>query len=83
MESSEYKTLGFIGLGAMGKPMVTHLANKLPQNAQIYVYDVVEEVVDGICKDFPDRVIKLTNAKAVAEKSVREALPSHIKSRQD
>ena len=72
MVSFEYKTVGFIGLGAMGRPMATHLANKLPQNTGIYVFDVVEEAVDEICNEFPKRVVKSSNAKAVAEKSVRK-----------
>ena len=66
----EFKTLGFIGLGAMGKPMVTHLANKLPAESRIYVFDVVEEVVDEICKQFPGRVQKGTGARNVAEQVV-------------
>ncbi len=71
MVSFEYKSVGFIGLGAMGKPMAGHLANKLPTNSLIHVFDVVEAAVDELCKEYPNRVIKSANAKAVAEKSVR------------
>lgn len=70
MTDVDVKTLGFIGLGAMGKPMAVHLANKLPAEARIYVFDVVESVVDEVCNDFPDRVLKGANAKDVTEKSV-------------
>jgi 3-hydroxyisobutyrate dehydrogenase len=68
--SFEFKTLGFVGLGAMGKPMLEHLANKLPQESHIWVYDVVEEVVDEICASFPDKVSKATSAKHVAQQAV-------------
>jgi pyrroline-5-carboxylate reductase len=67
---SGFKRLGFIGLGAMGKPMVEHLANKLPQESRIWVYDVVEEVVDEMCTAFPERISKATSAKHVAEQTV-------------
>lgn len=67
---SDSKNLGFIGLGAMGKPMVEHLANKLPQESRIWIYDVVEEVVDEMCTAFPGRIYKATSAKHVAEQAV-------------
>ena len=70
-EPSEFKTLGFIGLGAMGKPMLEHLANKLPKESRIWVYDVVEEVMDEVCEAFPNRVLKATSAADVAQYVVR------------
>jgi 3-hydroxyisobutyrate/3-hydroxypropionate dehydrogenase len=70
MVSFEYRSVGFIGLGAMGKPMVRHLAKKLPPDTVIYVFDVVQAAVDELCTEFPDRVVKRANAKEVAEKSV-------------
>jgi 3-hydroxyisobutyrate dehydrogenase len=69
-EAPEFKTLGFIGLGAMGKPMVIHLANKLPPESRIFVFDVVESVVDEVCSQFPDRVFKGSSARNVAEQVV-------------
>ncbi|KAH8693217.1 putative 3-hydroxyisobutyrate dehydrogenase [Talaromyces proteolyticus] len=66
---AEYSAIGFIGLGAMGAPMVTHLANKIPQGISIHVFDVMQDVVDGLVKQFPDRIIAERNAKEVAEKS--------------
>jgi hypothetical protein len=69
-DSSDFTTLGFIGLGAMGKPMVEQLANKLPQESHIWVYDVVEDVVDEICAAFPGRISKAASAKNVAEQTV-------------
>jgi hypothetical protein len=72
----EFKTLGFIGLGAMGKPMLTHLANKLPAESQIFVFDVAEAAVDEIVSQFPNRVFKASSAKNVAEQVVRTSNPS-------
>ena len=66
-ETSEFKTLGFIGLGAMGKPMLEHLANKVPKESRIWVYDVVEDVMDEVCTKFPDRVMKGASAAHVAQ----------------
>lgn len=70
MGSVENTSVGFIGLGAMGRPMAGHLANKLPGNTLIYVFDVVQKVIDDLCAEFPKRVVKAANAKAVAEKCV-------------
>ena len=67
---SDFKTVGFIGLGAMGRPMVVHLANKLPPESQIYVFDVVQQVMDELSAQFPGRVLKGSSAKDVAEHSV-------------
>lgn len=69
-ESFGFETLGFIGLGAMGKPMLIHLANKLPLESKIYVFDVVEQVVNEVCSQFPDRVHKASSARNVAEQVV-------------
>ena len=70
-EPYEFKRLGFIGLGAMGKPMLSHLANKLPSESRIWVYDVAEQIVEDVCAEFPDRVSKGKNAKDVAQQVVR------------
>lgn len=68
---ANFKTLGFIGLGAMGRPMLEHLANKLPEESRIWVYDVVEQVVDEICAAYPGRVFRGTSARDVAQHVVR------------
>ena len=70
MAGLEGKTFGFIGLGAMGTPMVQNLAEKLPTGIKIYVFDVVEKAVDGLCSQCPNRVLKTQSAREVAEKSV-------------
>jgi 3-hydroxyisobutyrate dehydrogenase len=70
MDSFEYKNVGFIGLGAMGGPMVGHLAEKLPKETRIYIFDVVESLLDDFCAKYPNRAFKARNAREVAEKSV-------------
>jgi 3-hydroxyisobutyrate dehydrogenase-like beta-hydroxyacid dehydrogenase len=70
MSSFEYKNVGFIGLGAMGGPMVGHLANKLPAEVRIYIFDVVEAMVDEMCAKYPSKISRSANAKAVAETCV-------------
>lgn len=74
----EFKSLGFIGLGAMGLPMAQHLATKLPLGSPIWVYDVVEGVVNEFCAEFPERVFKAQSAKDVAERVVGKQLKSDI-----
>jgi len=68
-------SVGFIGLGAMGKPMVANLARKLPPGSQIRVHDVVEAAVEDIKSSFPDTIIKCSNAREVTEGSV--GIPDH------
>ncbi|MCJ1327018.1 hypothetical protein MMC10_003684 [Thelotrema lepadinum] len=84
MAGLEGKTFGFIGLGAMGTPMVQNLAEKLPTGIKIYVFDVVEKAVDGLCSQCPNRVLKTQSAREVAEKSdiVLTMVPegSHVRS---
>lgn len=65
-----FSRIGFIGLGAMGKPMMSHLAKKLPADSKIWVYDVVEQVVDEACTEFPHRVFKGESARHVAGHAV-------------
>lgn len=65
-----FEKLGFIGLGAMGKPMVSHLANKLPPDSRIWIYDVVQQVVDDLCAEFPGRIVEGASAKDVAQNVV-------------
>jgi 3-hydroxyisobutyrate dehydrogenase len=71
MVSFEYRSVGFIGLGAMGKPMAGHLAKKLPPDTPIYVFDVVKSAVHDLYTEFPNKVVRSANAKEVAEKCVR------------
>ena len=50
--------------------MLSHLANKLPEESRIWVYDVVEQMVDDACAEFPGRVLKAKSAKDVAQQVV-------------
>ncbi|KAI1504558.1 3-hydroxyisobutyrate dehydrogenase [Biscogniauxia marginata] len=62
-------SVGFIGLGAMGKPMVTNLVRKLPAGSRVFVYDVVAAVMEELSASFPNKITKATNAKEVTEKA--------------
>src|SRR5262245_43083117 len=52
------QTIGFIGLGHMGNPMVHNL---LKAGFKVYVYDVVQSTVDAIVKDGAIAAKTLTN----------------------
>ena len=75
MSSQEYKSVGFVGLGLMGSPMVEHLAKKLPAETRIHVFDVVDDAVNKLCSNYPDKVVKGSSAKDVADKSVSRLRP--------
>ena len=64
------ESLGFIGLGAMGKPMVINLANEIPLGSRIHVHDVVTAAMDELQELFPEKIIKCASAREVTEKSV-------------
>lgn len=70
MMGPKYKNVGFIGLGAMGKHMAEHLANKLPKESTLYVYDVIPDAVKELTDKYPSRVTACESAKQVAENSV-------------
>ncbi|KAK3933631.1 NAD binding domain of 6-phosphogluconate dehydrogenase-domain-containing protein [Diplogelasinospora grovesii] len=76
--------IGFIGLGAMGKPMVVNLAKKLPRGSRLYIYDVVPDAMDELSASFPDIIVRCTCARDVAKHGeiVLTMLPegSHVKS---
>ncbi|KFY65404.1 hypothetical protein V496_02596 [Pseudogymnoascus sp. VKM F-4515 (FW-2607)] len=82
--SFKYSTVGFIGLGTMGYPMVENLAQKLPAEVKIYVYDLSTDALDRITTTFPNRVYASYSAKEVAEKSeiILTMVPegTHVKS---
>lgn len=70
MTLTGFTAVGFIGLGAMGKHMAEHLANKLPQESQIYVYDVVNTVMDELAAKYPGKITAGTSPRNVAENTV-------------
>ena len=66
-------SVGFIGLGAMGRPMVANLASQLPASSNIYVHDVMPTAADEVqklCASLPVTIINCSNSKEVAIKSV-------------
>lgn len=70
MDLSKISGVGFVGLGAMGLPMASHLAAKLPENIRMFVYDINRSSVDQLHEQYPQRVVKCTGAKEVADRSV-------------
>ncbi|KAI1638625.1 3-hydroxyisobutyrate dehydrogenase [Biscogniauxia mediterranea] len=77
-------SIGFIGLGAMGKPMVNNLVKNLPAGSRVFVHDVVEASMEELRASYPSMIVKSTNAKEVTEQSdvVITMLPEghHVKS---
>ncbi|KIW42698.1 uncharacterized protein PV06_06220 [Exophiala oligosperma] len=69
MDLSKISGLGFVGLGAMGLPMAGHLAAKLPESIQMFVFDINQASVDQLHSEFPRRIVKCSSAKEVADKS--------------
>ena len=72
MSSSESlpASLGFVGLGAMGNPMVVNLAKSLSSGSRIHVHDIVAAAVEElVVASFPHVVIKCASDAEVAEKS--------------
>jgi len=70
MASLAANSIGFIGLGAMGMWMASHLAEKVSKSTKLYVFDIVPALVDDICLKYPDTVIKSTNPKELIDHSV-------------
>ncbi|PSK43655.1 hypothetical protein B9Z65_7169 [Elsinoe australis] len=66
---SAFKSIGFIGLGLMGKPMAGHLAAKLPAETRIYVYDISQKAVEELVSAHKDKVSAGSSAKDVADRS--------------
>ncbi|KAF4305369.1 putative 3-hydroxyisobutyrate dehydrogenase protein [Botryosphaeria dothidea] len=64
-----YHSIGFVGLGIMGLPMLENLLKTLPGSPQFYVYDVSRPQVDALVAQYADRVEACQNAREVADKS--------------
>ncbi|KAI9703417.1 MAG: hypothetical protein M1820_005889 [Bogoriella megaspora] len=83
MSSPSYNHIGFIGLGAMGIPMVGNLLRKLPDSCKILVYDVSKEAMAKVAGG-NSRVRICGNSKEVAEESevIISMVPegSHVRS---
>lgn len=66
----EYTSIGWIGLGLMGIPMVETLIAKTPKSCQYYIFDVMAKPIDELCAKYPNKVHKCQSSKEVADKSV-------------
>ncbi|KAK4230303.1 6-phosphogluconate dehydrogenase [Podospora fimiseda] len=73
MASTEQTQIGFIGLGAMGKPMATNLAKHFTKTLnpvfKLHIYDIVSAPLDDLYSSFPNLIIKCTSPRDVASKS--------------
>jgi 3-hydroxyisobutyrate dehydrogenase len=66
------RNVGFIGLGIMGFPMAANLAHKLPQNSNIYAYDISSDSLSRLqSRGSGSRVYICKSSKEVAKMSVR------------
>ncbi|KJR87774.1 3-hydroxyisobutyrate dehydrogenase [Sporothrix schenckii 1099-18] len=63
------QTIGFVGVGAMGKEMVINLAKKTPEGIKLYIHDVNEAAVQELVASFPERISAKASAKDVAQSS--------------
>lgn len=68
-----FKSVGFIGLGLMGMPMLENLIKKLPDTTRFFVYDVSAATTDSICSRYGARVKACENARDVADQAVCKA----------
>ena len=77
------KAIGFVGLGVMGYPMACLLAQKLPSDTRLFVFDVVDAQLKKIQSKYPDRIAVSKSSKEVADSSqiVLTMVPegSHVK----
>ena len=77
------RAIGFIGLGVMGYPMASLLAQKLPSETRLFVFDVAEAQLERIDSEHPDRVTVSKSSKQVTDAAeiVLTMVPegSHVK----
>ena len=65
--------VGFIGLGAMGYPMVQNLVKKLSASWKIMIFDIVADALHKIQLEAGEKVVICNSSKEVAEQSVGQA----------
>ncbi|KAF5393349.1 hypothetical protein D9757_000543 [Collybiopsis confluens] len=63
---------GWVGLGAMGYPMASRLARKLPASSKLFIYDIDAEVT----KKFRDALINLAGPQIAIMSSAKEVAES-------
>lgn len=64
------RTLGFIGLRAMGYPMALNLLKVLDARASLHIYNVSRDVLRQMQEAAPGLVHVCSSAREVAERSV-------------
>lgn len=74
--AEELQRIGFIGLGAMGYPMVQNLVKKLPVSSKIYVFDVIDSALKRIDSESDGKVAICQSAKEVATHAVSSCHPA-------
>ncbi|GME34950.1 hypothetical protein V501_10582 [Neofusicoccum parvum] len=62
-------SVGFVGLGVMGLPMVENLIKKLPADTRFYVFDVSKHAMEALSAQHPSQVEICSDAREVADKS--------------
>lgn len=72
MSSAEYHSIiAFIGLGAMGKPMVANLAaNLVRRGIVIRAYDIADGPAQELQTNFPDVIREASSAKTAVSDAV-------------
>ena len=68
------KSIGWIGLGLMGNPMIRNLLKKMSEDTQFHIHDVVRESVDKLVEEGQGRIHACESSVEVADKSVRTIL---------
>lgn len=74
--ADEISSIGFIGLGLMGLPMVQNLIKKTPETTKFFVYDVVDDAVKKLCEEHSTRATAMKSSREVAEQAVGRILPT-------
>lgn len=72
-------SLGFIGLGVMGYPMVLNLVKKVNLIDKLHVYDISNQDLAKLEAEAPEKVDVCASALEVTEKSVRFQISHNIK----
>jgi 3-hydroxyisobutyrate dehydrogenase-like beta-hydroxyacid dehydrogenase len=70
MAAEKYKSVGFIGLGNMGLPMLENLIQKMSDATKFYIHDISSELLEQTTSKYSGKVEAMKNAKEVAERSV-------------
>jgi len=64
------RSIGFIGLGNMGYPMVQNLAKKLSAETRIFIHDVNQASMEKLYAEYPSQLTQSKSASEVFSQSV-------------